>query len=116
MLEVIFEAVTYFMAVFGAITLFTMLIGSLQAYKVSKYSTIRMALIVKDAEEFIEGTVRDMIIRDIPGETKTDGILTVVDVGSTDRTVDILHKLKLEYGKLDVFTGEEAQKVFDIFS
>ena len=120
MLKTIFDTVTYliaiFIAIFGAITLVTMLVGSPQWYKKPRHPGVRMALIVKDAEDVIEGTVRDMILGGFSGKTITDGGLTVIDIGSADSTVDILYKLKYEYGSLDIVTGDEREKVFKLFS
>jgi hypothetical protein len=120
MLKIIFDTVTYlitiFIAIFGAISLVTMLMGSPQWKKKPQCPGIRMALIVKNAEDVIEGTVRDIILGDFAGKTMTDGILTVIDMGSTDSTSDILRKLRYEYGKLDIITSDEKEKFFELFS
>ncbi|HHW32010.1 MAG TPA: hypothetical protein GXX20_10130 [Clostridiaceae bacterium] len=120
MLRTIFDAFTYLIAIFvvvlGAATLVNILISSLQFRKRKRHPGVRMALIVKNAEDVIEGTVRDIIIDDYLGKTITDGILTIIDMGSGDRTLEILHKLRYEYGSLDIIDGKEREKIFNIFS
>jgi len=120
MLKTVFDAFTYtitiLVIIIGAGTLVNILLNSLLVHRKKRHPGIRMALIVKNAEDVIEGTVRDIILDDYMGKTITDGILTIIDAGSTDRTLEILHKLRYEYGSLDIIELGDEEKLLNLFS
>jgi glycosyltransferase involved in cell wall biosynthesis len=76
----------------------------------------KLVLIVKDQEESIEGIVKNIAACELIKKAMTDGELTVIDTGSTDRTVDILRKLEKDYEFIKVMTENEKERILHVFS
>ena len=85
---------------------------------------MRVVLIVKDQEEFIEGVIRSFYMNrafenklsrqvDFCYRIDGDNGFIVVDMGSADKTLDILQKLKNTYGSLEVLSVDEKDRIFE---
>lgn len=75
-------------------------------------SNIRFVLLIKDQEETIEGAVRSIFQGGILENITQDNILYIVDMGSTDKTIDILHRLKGIYQNMEVLLIEDKEQLF----
>ncbi len=72
------------------------------------YKTI-MTLVVKDQEDTVEGIVRTVFNEDLTSKVLSPGRLAVFDAGSSDRTLDILYRLKRNY-PLNIITYDKDKK------
>jgi len=75
----------------------------------------KLVLIVKNQGEVIEGVLRNALQRDFIRKLMPDGRLTVVDMGSTDDTVEILKKLEMDYECIEVLKKSEMESLFGYF-
>jgi len=116
MLKAIFEFTVYLFALYGAVILILGTVGSVCRSKSCDNLKIRMVLVVKNAENVIEGIVRNVFLGGVLGIVMSQGRLTIIDMGSTDSTQEILNKLKNDYEVLDVLGTDEKEKVFTAFS
>lgn len=117
MLKHILDFITCLLAVYGALSI---ILDFLCARGVRNLRAgnheIRLVLLVKNAEEVIEGVVRSILYGGFLRRTTSDGKLTVVDMGSTDKTADILRRLENEYGCIDAIGEEEKEGIYSGFS
>jgi len=116
MLKIVFDFLFYTLAIYGALSLIISFVGLAGQKEVDGKHKVRMILMVKNAEEVIEGIVRNVFLGGILRKLMCNGRLTVMDMGSSDRTADILNKLKHEYGYIDILDESEKEKVFNVFS
>jgi hypothetical protein len=131
LLELIIEAFFYIMSFYGVLSLTSRIMRKLwfgispfRMIKFSNEGSIRTILVVKDQEETIEGIIRSYYIcRTLEnitngqsghyyGKNYDKGII-VVDMGSKDKTLEILQKLQGIYGSLEVLSAEEKDKVLE---
>ena len=114
------------MAIYGIIALIYSLMRKLwnRMEGLQQIENMKMVLIIKDQEEVIEGIIRNFYMsRSLnyklsPGLYPCYGIsgnkgIIVVDMGSTDKTSEILQKLKNTYGSLEVLSMDEKDKIFE---
>jgi len=114
-IEVISEIITYLLAVYGAFALIISIINSIHIGSMNENSGMKLVLIQRNQEETIEGVVRSILAKDLinmitPGEN-----LTVLDMGSTDETIEVLTKLENDYECIEVLKSGEREKIFEYF-
>ena len=126
MFEQLLEAFFYIMSIYGIMSLISYLMRKLwfKMFDLPQEGGIRTVLVVKDQEETIEGIIKSYYISRAlenkkngqsscyQGKNHDEGII-VVDMGSTDKTLDILQRLQSMYGSLEVLSVEEKDKVFE---
>ena len=71
-----------------------------------------MVLIVKNQEEVIEGIIRNLSSADILRKAMTTEKLTILDMSSSDKTLEILNKLKSDYEYFDILEEDEKESIF----
>lgn len=115
MLKIIFEFLTYILAAYGAYCLLIYLVNrSRGGARVS--GKVKLALLVRDAEDSMEGVIRKIGLDSaVNGTVPCQGI-AVVDMGSSDRTLEVLKRLKNEYAFLEVLEYGDRHKIFESFS
>ena len=74
---------------------------------------IYLIIAVKNKEEEIEGFMRSILFKLIYGKEESIKNLIVADLDSTDKTVDILTRLKSEYDGLKVINWRECKDIID---
>lgn len=116
MFEMIFQALIYFLAIYGTFVLAVEIVNRLLSMGIPDNSNARMVILVKNLEDKIEGIIRLLFLGQFLRKTGIKRRLAVVDMGSTDKTTDILNKLKKDYEYMDVFVVDEKSKVFSGFS
>jgi len=114
--EIIFQFITYVLAIYGLINLVVNISDLFYKKSYSKNIKIKAVLFVKNCEDVIEGVIRNIFIGDFLRKIMSSGSLTVVDMGSTDKTLDILQRIERDYDTVDVLKESEKEKVFDFFS
>lgn len=115
MLKVIIDIFLYILALYGAIALIMGVFNSLKTEAYRKNGQTRLVLMVKNQEETIEGSVRSLLSEDILYKTISTGKLIILDMGSSDKTLEILEKLKNDFEQLDVIKETEKEKIFTYF-
>ncbi|AEV66884.1 hypothetical protein [Acetivibrio clariflavus] len=115
MLKTMFDIVVYMFATYGFIVFLHELLVSIKHSRRYKNSMIRLVLMVKNQGEVIEGVLRNALQRDFIRKLMPDGRLTVLDMGSSDDTVDILKKLEKDYEYIEVLKKCEMESVFESF-
>ncbi|HHW47207.1 MAG TPA: hypothetical protein GXX14_01125 [Clostridiaceae bacterium] len=115
MAEIIFQFITYVLAIYGLINLVVNISGLFYKKSYSKDIKIKAVLFVKNCEDVIEGVIRNIFIGDFLRKVMSNRNLTVVDMGSTDRTLDILEIIERDYDAVEVLKESEKEKVFDFF-
>ena len=113
MLKHILNFITCLLAVYGALSVILdfFCARGIRSSKAGNHE-IRFVLLAKNAEEVIEGVVRSILYGGFLRRTTSDGKLTVVDMGSSDRTVDILRRLANEFVCMDVREEEEKERAY----
>ena len=112
MLETLLQFFILFLAAYGFISLITGITGVMRKRSGEGFRT-RLALLVENQEESIEGVIRTVFMEHILGKVMSKENLMVVDMGSQDDTMDILLRLKEEYGCMDVLTVDEKDRIFN---
>ncbi len=105
--------ITYILAGFGALTLVHMIIDTINFKMANDSSSIRLALIVKNKQDEIEGVIRNIFRSGILNRSGIGGSLIVLDLGSQDETVALLEKLKRDYEYIEVIEDSEKERIFD---
>ena len=116
MAELIFQFITYVLAIYGLINLVVNLSDLFYKKSYSKDIKIKAVLFVKNCEDVIEGVIRNIFFGDFLRKVMSNGNLTIVDMGSKDKTLDILERMKQDYDTLDVLKECEKEKVFNFFN
>jgi|LSQX01.3.fsa_nt_gb hypothetical protein len=80
----------------------------------NKNEGVYIVITVKDQEETIEGRIRSIVWKGLnnPYCGVTPNVL-VVDMGSTDDTLEILNRLRNEYDFMKVTNKEEYAKILE---
>ncbi len=107
MLAMLFEALVYVMALYGLITAIGNLIDSLALRVRLGKTSYKLVLSVKNQEETIEGIIRSIFEDELFRDKDTHTKVVVIDKGSTDETLKILHKLQEDYENLEVIADTE---------
>lgn len=116
MLKILFDFLFYTLAIYGALSIIIGLAGLTCRKAVSGDYKVRMILMVRNAEEVIEGIVRNIFLGGILAKLMCNGRLTVMDMGSSDRTADILDRLRQEYSCMEIVNESDKEKVLTVFS
>jgi hypothetical protein len=112
MLVQIFYAIMYIFALYGFISIALTIVRRFYHNIRLKNANIRLVLIAKDQEEIIEGVIRSIFQGGILESLTQDNTLYIVDMGSTDRTADILQRLKETYQNMEALTIENKEQIF----
>ncbi len=110
MLDMVLEILLLLMGLYGIISLIFSAVDTVQRKSLADDKNVRLAILVKDREEAIEGIVRSLLSRDIPG-----GKLTIIDMGSEDKTLNILQKLKRSFENITVLKYDERERLMGEF-
>jgi len=116
MLHPLFKFIVYLFAVYGALTLVLSILAAVRGRSFISGAKVKVILVVKDAEEYIEYIVRNAVKGDFISRVMSGNNLTIIDMNSSDRTAGILNELKKEYECLDVLGEQEKDKVFSDFN
>jgi hypothetical protein len=104
------------LAVYGGFSILFGIIEERRFRPAIKSNNVRVAIIVKDAEENIEAIVRNAFSYDFQGRALSAHNIAVVDLGSSDDTLRILGKMGSNNQCIDIYTVEDKCKVFSDLS
>ena len=111
MLKVIIDFFTYLLAVYGILSLIINIADALHARKTAASKGTRLALIVRDQEQTVEGFIRSIFLNDHTRRFLPQGKLHVVDLDSTDATAEILKRLEKEYN-IEIYAFDRREELF----
>jgi len=115
MLWFLLDVFLYLLAAYGAIVLVITVAGSVRQRMNCENTNARLVLMVKNGEEIIEGVIRSVFLEEFLRKIMVAEKLTVLDMGSTDKTMEILQNLKDEYIELEVLDEGRKESVFTYF-
>lgn len=116
MLAQIFRLIMYILALYGFISIIATIVRRFYRNINLGNSNMRMALIVKNQGEIIEGVVRSIFSGGMLESIIHRDNFYIVDMGSTDKTVEILQRLKNTYHNMEILSEKDKDKIFDDFS
>ncbi|WHH61526.1 glycosyltransferase [Petroclostridium sp. X23] len=111
MLDIFIQSLFCFFAVYGIIQMGVNIYNILHNFKLKK-DDIYIIITVKNQQETIEGIIRSVVWKSL-NNTQSGMVpnILVVDMGSTDETVNILNKLCTEYDFIQVTDSEGYSKI-----
>ncbi len=115
MLNAMLSVITYLLAAYGALCLIMSIADAVRQRVNQENSGIKLVLMVKNQEEFIEGVIRNIFMGDFLRKVMSGRRLSVVNMGSEDSTPEILDRLKEYYGEFDVIEENEKESIFKDF-
>lgn len=74
---------------------------------------IYLIVAVKNQEEEIEGVLRSILFRFIYGKEENINDIIVTDLGSTDKTPEILEKLSHDYETVELLNWKECKELIE---
>lgn len=110
MLEIVFKFFTYLFAFYGLYLLIIQLFNGAFNRMSLGDKKIEPVLFVKDCEDVIENVLMDSYTNGLAKQLILGGRTTVIDMGSRDKTVDILNKLKRKNEGLNIIIADENEK------
>jgi len=112
MSEFIINGIFWVLAIYGLIEIVKTIINSF-TYTRLKTKGIYIIIATKDQEERIEGFIRSFLSKLSYGEEDILENVIITDLDSTDKTDEILSKLKSEYKNIRVVDWNECKKLMD---
>ena len=112
MSEIIINGIFWVLAIYGLIEIVKTIINSF-TYTNLRTDGIYIIIATKDQEERIEGFIRSFLYKLSYGKGSIPANIIITDLDSTDKTDEILSKLKLEYKNLKVVNWEKCKELID---
>lgn len=112
MLDFILFGILWTFAIYGFIEIvktiyFTLIHTNLRS------DGIYLIVAVKNQEEKIEGVLRSILFRFIYGKEENINDIIVTDLGSTDKTPEIIEKLSMDYESVEVLNWKECKEFIE---
>lgn len=112
MLDFILFGVLWVFAIYGFIEVVKTIYYVLIHTKL-KSNGIYLIVAVKNQEEKIEGVLRSILFRFIYGKEENINDIIVTDLGSNDKTPDILEKLGRDYDTIKILNWKECKEIIE---
>lgn len=113
--DVILKFIVYLLAIYGALTLISGIFGAIRTSLHLKGSKLKLVLLVKNSEKYIEYLIRDMILKFMSDRAIPIDTLTIVNMSSVDDTGAILEKLRKDFECMEVLSEKDKERVFSNF-
>jgi hypothetical protein len=110
----VLKFILFLFAVYGLITLIFSLIEMIPARPAHKFGKYKLVLLTKNSQDNIEFAVSNILKNKLVGWLDLDKSLTVVDMGSTDETFEVLKRMERNSENLNVVEFKQREKIFDI--
>ncbi|NJD01560.1 MAG: hypothetical protein FIA99_02910 [Ruminiclostridium sp.] len=111
-MEAILLFIIYLLAIYGTLTLILGIFGAIRTSLHLKGSKLKLVLVVKNSEKYIEFLVKDVILKFMSDRSIPIDALTVINMNSVDDTGAILEKLHKDVECLEVLSEKEKERVF----
>lgn len=108
----IINAILWTLALYGLIELVKQII-TMCTYTNLKADGIYMIIAVKNQEERIEGFLRSSLFKIIYGKEEYIKDIIVADLGSTDKTKEIVNKMTSTYDGIKNITWKDCKDIID---
>ena len=112
MLDFFVNVVICTLAIYGLIEIVKS-IYYIATYRSIKSDGIYLIIATKNQEKQIEGFLRNFLFRIIYGKEDMIKKIVVTDLGSNDRTKDIVDKIGLEYKDLKSTNWKECKEIME---
>ncbi len=114
-MEMILKYIVYLLAAYGALMAILAISGAIRTRLHLKGSRLKLVLVVKNSEQYIESLIKDMVLKFLSDRSIPIDALTVVNMNSVDDTGAILEKLRKDFECMEVISEKEKDKVFSNF-
>ena len=111
----IINVLVWTLALYGLIEIIKDIIYTF-VYNNLKSDGIYLIIAVKNKEDKIEGFLRSIMYRASNGKEKNIKDIIVTDLGSNDKTLQIINNLKKDYGNIKVSNWNECKETIDNIS
>lgn len=111
----LFPIFVYALAAIGAVALIMNIINSICRRFNPENTGIQMVLLVKNQQETIEGVIRNLMTCEISKKLMSSNKVTVLDMGSTDETLEILKRLYDDSQYFELLDNSQKDEVFHCF-
>lgn len=108
----IINSILWTLALYGLFELIKQII-SICTYTNMKADGIYIIIAVKNQEERIEGFLRSSLFKLLYGKEEYIKDIIVADLGSTDKTREILDKMSLDYECVRITNWKECKDIID---
>ena len=112
MMNWLVECLVWFLAAYGLFALLQGVAGLIRARISGLYSGVRLVLLVKNAEEYIEYIIRSTAKRNFMDRFIFNQKMAVIDMNSTDHTYQLLERLKNDFPHIEVLAFSERNAAF----
>lgn len=113
-MENISKLIIYLLAVYGAMSLLFCLFSLIKGRTNITCGKLGLILIVKNVEENIEFVVYNIYKRILSDRSIPVNALTIMDMGSNDKTQEILTRLRNDYGVIEL--QNDSKVIFKDFT
>ncbi len=110
----VLECVTYILAIYGLIILIYGIAESIRCRIKGRRPNVRVVLLVRDAEEYIEYIVRSAVKNEFAVKALSDKKLTIVDMDSADNTYLLLQKLQKSFPSIEIMKYDQFSDLFSL--
>ena len=108
----IINLILWTLALYGLFELIKQIINMI-TYTNLKADGIYVIIAVKNQEQKIEGFLRSSLFRIFYGKEEYIKDIIVADLGSIDRTKEIINKMLLEYDYVKITNWKECKEIID---
>lgn len=112
MLEFIMFGILWTLAIYGFIEIVKTIYFVLVHTKLHS-NGIYLIVAVKNQEEKIEGVLRSILFRFIYGKEENINDIIVTDLGSKDKTPEIIEKLGRDYDSVKILSWKECKELIE---
>ena len=112
MLELVVFGIVWTLAIYGFIEIIKTIYFYLIHTKLNS-NGIYLVVAVKNQEEKIEGVLRSILFRFIYGREESINDIIVTDLGSQDRTPEIIDKLGKDYESVKILNWKECKELIE---
>lgn len=112
----LFECFVWLLAAYGLLTLLLGTIGLIRCRISGHRPSVRVVLLVRDAEEHIEYIIRNASKKEFASKVLSEKNMIIVDMNSADNTYQLLERLKKDFSNIETLTFDERDQIFNDFS
>ena len=109
MAEFILNSILWTLALYGLIEIIKVFIYTF-TYKSIDSEGVYLIIAVKNAEQKIEGIIRETLFHNFREKKENIQNVIITDLGSTDETAIVLEKMKNDYNNIQIMDWEECKK------